>query len=84
MIQAAVDAHQATLEPVTNQIGLGGDSSYAVCGCPNSTKPYPKLPACTCNPENFAVWTCTSRDGRLHLNHPFADGVVSDVPLPPD
>eukprot|EP00041_Stephanoeca_diplocostata_P002266 m.25001 g.25001 ORF g.25001 m.25001 type:complete len:554 (-) comp13130_c0_seq2:1676-3337(-) len=57
-IEAARDAHEKTLKTVPNQMAMGTNADYGVCGCPQSQQKNPKFPNCTCNPENFQNFVC--------------------------
>lgn len=48
-IMAAKKVHEATLTPVPNQVGLGGDVKLSACCKKNNTD----LSQCLCNPENL-------------------------------
>eukprot|EP00055_Hartaetosiga_balthica_P017787 m.123163 g.123163 ORF g.123163 m.123163 type:complete len:559 (-) comp9402_c0_seq1:2745-4421(-) len=60
IIHLAVEEHKSTLTPVPNQIAMGGNIDFAVCGCPNSKILFPNYPNCTCSPLYFELWHCTS------------------------
>ena len=59
-ISAAKSAHEKTLKYVTNQMALGTNKDYGLCGAPHSQKQYPQYPNCTMDPGNW---------------HPFGQGV---------
>jgi arylsulfatase A len=51
-IQAATDAHRATV-PVMANTCAEMNKTVVVCCDPNSQTKYPQWPPCTCNPENY-------------------------------
>jgi len=53
LVQAGVDAHEASITQVPNQMGMGLNPDLKVCGCPTSQAAHPTLPNCTCNPDNW-------------------------------
>ncbi len=60
LIEAAVAEHRANMKYVPNMMALGVNPDLAICCDPNSQSKYPKLPNCTCNPENFdGVFVCS-------------------------
>lgn len=60
-ITAARDAHLKSVVKVQDQLALGSDSKYALCGAPDSKTKYPQYPNCTMNPENWiAPWSSTT------------------------
>ena len=74
-IHAAILAHVKGLEPVENQIALGNNNDYAVCGCPTkagfvesteslgASLALGSLPNCTCDPNNYHLFVCQGRTG---------------------
>ncbi len=52
-INDARAAHLATITPVPDQMGLGSNPAYAICGAPHSSETLPELPACTLTPDNW-------------------------------
>ena len=52
-ITAARDAHLKTVVKVQDQLALGSNNKYALCGAPDSKTRYPQYPNCTMNPENW-------------------------------
>ncbi|KAJ8603804.1 hypothetical protein CTAYLR_000219 [Chrysophaeum taylorii] len=63
-ILAAKTAHETELgEPPRDQILLGSNIDYAVCGCPESQASLPQWPNCTCNPENWLLAVCAPPNG---------------------
>ena len=63
--RAAIESHVGSLKPVTNQIGLGSDSTIVADGggalcCNDGTTPVRGM-NCTCNPDNLDVFVCKSR-----------------------
>eukprot|EP00928_Gymnodinium_smaydae_P032160 TRINITY_DN23365_c0_g1_i1.p1 TRINITY_DN23365_c0_g1~~TRINITY_DN23365_c0_g1_i1.p1 ORF type:complete len:561 (-),score=106.83 TRINITY_DN23365_c0_g1_i1:132-1814(-) len=59
LIQRARALHEATLTPVPDQMGRGGNPDLKVCCDAASKSKLPTYPNCTCNPENFdRVFVC--------------------------
>eukprot|EP00927_Polykrikos_kofoidii_P079894 TRINITY_DN76730_c0_g1_i1.p1 TRINITY_DN76730_c0_g1~~TRINITY_DN76730_c0_g1_i1.p1 ORF type:complete len:559 (-),score=67.51 TRINITY_DN76730_c0_g1_i1:47-1723(-) len=59
VITRAKKEHEATMTPVTSQMGLGSNANLGVCCDPESQQKLPSYPKCTCNPENFdSVFVC--------------------------
>lgn len=57
-ISAARASHLNTVLPVQDQLALGSDNRYALCGARNSTATHPHLPNCTLSPGNWVPpWT---------------------------
>lgn len=53
VITRAKKEHEATMLPVTSQMGLGQDKDLATCCDPKSLDRLPTYPNCTCNPDHF-------------------------------
>lgn len=70
-ISAAKKAHEEALDMPEDQILLGSNDAFAVCGCPNSTLLYPEYPNCTCQVENWLVSICAPLAGSAASS--FAD-----------
>jgi hypothetical protein len=77
--QAAKSAHEATLQPVENQMALGAKAEYEWCCDRNSQDKYPDHPPCTCNPENWNAFVCSPVDD----NHDPYWPAQFDRPAPP-
>lgn len=37
---------------------MGTNTDFGICGCPQSQQKNPKLPNCTCDPDNFDKFVC--------------------------
>ena len=57
-LQAAAAAHRASIAPVPNQMSLGLNASLSVCCDRDSKAKYPKLPACSCDVDNYQAFVC--------------------------
>jgi hypothetical protein len=77
---AARLAHLATLSPVTNQMGRGANSAYAICADPDSETKHPDLPNCTMTPENWSPPICLIGGSRSNcIGQPKCDATCKFI-----